>query len=46
LQHDGVISDEVFEKLATEIDAALTGERSAAAEMAKISEPDAAIGAD
>ena len=33
LQHDGVISEEVFEKLATEIDAGLVGERRAVTEV-------------
>ena len=39
LQHDGVISNEVFEKLVTEIDAGLTGERSAAATVSEVRRP-------
>jgi CPA1 family monovalent cation:H+ antiporter len=46
LQHDGVISDEVFEKLVIEIDAGLAGERSAAAQVAKKNDPETAVDAD
>jgi len=41
LQHDGVISEDVFEKLATEIDAGLADDRLDATQPAETNDPDA-----
>ena len=46
LQHDGVISEEVYEKLATEIDAGLAGDGRAVPEVAETEDAGAPVGDD